>query len=320
KDVKVFIPGMSVKYYCDPGYVLTGKTTVSCLSSGGWSIPYPRCEEITCASPDIQDGDVAEGQSAVYRPGANVTFQCRPGHVLRGSREAKSPPSGKITKPPFSAPAPLALPCPPPPVIAHATHSAELGTNFTSGMSVSYRCQPGFSLLGDPSVSCTASGNWSLPYPPLQCPSPPNIDNGNHSSQGLEVFPPGMVVNYSCDPGYSLLGEASIHCTDSGNWSLPPPRCAGTACFQGGDFVSAPKYRYTYKDTVSFKCHQGFTLRGHGTSQCQANRTWDPPVPVCEQGKLRITCSSPSGVAAAGLLLLLGAGIVWKIISKQKQG
>uniref|UniRef100_A0A8C3KRH6 Sushi domain-containing protein n=1 Tax=Calidris pygmaea TaxID=425635 RepID=A0A8C3KRH6_9CHAR len=122
----------------------------------------------------------------------------------------------------------------------------------------------------------------------LQCPSPPNIDNGNHSSQGLEVFPPGMVVNYSCDPGYSLLGEASIHCTDSGNWSLPPPRCAEVVCpapqIQNGS-VSAPKYRYTYKDTVSFKCHQGFTLRGHGTSQCQANRTWDPPVPVCEQGK-----------------------------------
>uniref|UniRef100_A0A663MDK6 Sushi domain-containing protein n=1 Tax=Athene cunicularia TaxID=194338 RepID=A0A663MDK6_ATHCN len=32
------------KYYCDRGYVLTGKTTVSCLTSGIWSIPYPRCE------------------------------------------------------------------------------------------------------------------------------------------------------------------------------------------------------------------------------------------------------------------------------------
>ncbi|NXF98928.1 CR1 protein, partial [Sakesphorus luctuosus] len=102
KDVKVFIPGMSVKYYCDPGYALTGKITVSCLTSGSWSIPYPRCEVLVC---------------------------------------------------------------PPPPVIAHAMHSAEPGANFTTGMSVNYSCQPGFSLLGDPSISCTASGNWSLPYP-----------------------------------------------------------------------------------------------------------------------------------------------------------
>lgn len=49
--------------------------------------------------------------------------------------------------------------------------------------------------------------------------------------------------------------------------------------------VSVLKYRYTYKDTVSFKCRKGFTLRGHRTAQCQADRTWDPPVPVCEQGK-----------------------------------
>ena len=50
---------------------------------------------ITCTSPDVQNGDVAEGWSAVYRPGANVTFQCRPGYVLRGSREAKCQPDGR---------------------------------------------------------------------------------------------------------------------------------------------------------------------------------------------------------------------------------
>ncbi|NXY92301.1 C4BPA protein, partial [Alcedo cyanopectus] len=102
KDVKTFFPGTSVKYYCDQGYILTGKTTVSCLVSGTWSIPYPRCD---------------------------------------------------------------VLPCPPPPIIANATYSGEIGANFTSGMSVNYSCQPGFTLLGEPSVQCTASGNWSLPYP-----------------------------------------------------------------------------------------------------------------------------------------------------------
>ncbi|NXG31638.1 CR2 protein, partial [Dromaius novaehollandiae] len=49
--------------------------------------------------------------------------------------------------------------------------------------------------------------------------------------------------------------------------------------------ISIRKNRYTYEDTVSFKCHEGFTLRGHHTVQCRADRTWDPPVPVCEWGK-----------------------------------
>ncbi|NXJ67181.1 CR2 protein, partial [Rostratula benghalensis] len=56
--------------------------------------------------------------------------------------------------------------------------------------------------------------------------------------------------------------------------------------------VSVPRYRYAYKDTVSFQCHRGFTLRGHSTSQCQADRRWDPPVPVCEQGKCQCSHSS----------------------------
>ncbi|NXJ37767.1 CR2 protein, partial [Ciconia maguari] len=62
--------------------------------------------------------------------------------------------------------------------------------------------------------------------------------------------------------------------------------------------VSVLKYHYTYKDTVSFNCHKGFTLRGHHTAQCQADKTWDPPVPVCEQGKCQhsvsIADSSPT--------------------------
>ncbi|KAF4803966.1 hypothetical protein TURU_011608 [Turdus rufiventris] len=389
--VREFIPGMSVKYHCDPGYVLTGKTTVSCLSSGMWSIPYPRCEVITCSSPSIKDGEVAEGRKAVYHPGDNVTFQCHPGFVLRGSRGAEcQPDSSWAPSVPTCQPALL---CPPPPNIAHATLSAAPGTNFSSGTSVSYSCQPGFSLLGNSSLLCTAWGNWSLPYPRcaagcgtpapllfaelskeyenqtefavgmtvnytcrpgyveqpqisptvtclenltwseaqefckmLQCPSPPNIDKGKHDSQDLEVFPTGMVVNYSCEPGYSLVGQASIYCTDSGNWSLPLPRCAGTDWWDSprGDVrfwdemlpglvclpsarvrvlcpapqiqngrVAVPKPRYTYGDFVTFRCRRGFTLRGHPSSQCQGDRRWHPPLPVCEQA---VKCLQPPNI------------------------
>ncbi|NXM87411.1 CR2 protein, partial [Oenanthe oenanthe] len=122
-------------------------------------------------------------------------------------------------------------PCPSPPVIRNGHHDSQGVSEFMPGMSVKYHCDPGYVLAGKTTVSCLPTGVWSIPYPHcevLQCPSPPNIDKGNHDSQDLEVFPTGMVVNYSCDPGYSLQGQASIYCTDSGNWSLPLPQCAGT--------------------------------------------------------------------------------------------
>uniref|UniRef100_A0A8C3P8F1 Sushi domain-containing protein n=1 Tax=Chrysemys picta bellii TaxID=8478 RepID=A0A8C3P8F1_CHRPI len=122
----------------------------------------------------------------------------------------------------------------------------------------------------------------------LQCPSPPAIANGKPSIRALAVFTTGTSVNYSCEPGYSLTGQASIDCTASGTWSPPPPRCEG-ACpapqIQNGRRVSGDRHVYSYKDSVTFECDPGYTMKGHSLSQCQTDDTWDPPLPVCEPGK-----------------------------------
>uniref|UniRef100_A0A8C6ZCJ2 Sushi domain-containing protein n=1 Tax=Nothoprocta perdicaria TaxID=30464 RepID=A0A8C6ZCJ2_NOTPE len=89
REEKVFIPGVSVNYHCDPGYTLTGTTKVSCLPSGMWSIPYPRCEVVICTTPAIKNGAVAGEGRAMYNPGDTVAFQCHPGYVLQGSHSAE---------------------------------------------------------------------------------------------------------------------------------------------------------------------------------------------------------------------------------------
>ncbi|XP_064894761.1 complement receptor type 1 isoform X4 [Columba livia] len=299
KDVKVFIPGVSVRYYCDPGYVLTGKTTVSCLTSGTWSIPYPHCEVINCASPIVQNGDVAEGQSAVYPPGANVTFQCHPGFVLHGSSEAECQLGGRWA--PAVPTCEPALPCPPPPVIAHATHSAELGTNFTSGMSVSYSCDPGYLLVGEAQLNCTSSGAWSVPAPRCEgrlCPSPSAIDHGQHDGEDVKLFAPGKSVNYSCDPGYSLIGKTTLYCTVNGSWSIPYPWCEVINCtnpnIQNGDVAEGQSAVHPPGANVTFQCHPGFVLRGSNEAECQLGGHWAPAVPTCEPVLLQ--CPSPPNI------------------------
>ncbi|XP_053943634.1 complement receptor type 2 isoform X3 [Cuculus canorus] len=355
KDVEAFIPGTSVKYSCDPGYVLTGKTAVLCLTTGTWSIPYPRCEVITCSSPDIPNGAVADGQSAVYHPGANVTFQCRPGYVLGGSREAKCQPDGRWA--PTVPTCQPVLQCSPPPNINNGYHNSQDLEVFTPGMVVNYSCDPGYSLLGEESIYCTDSGNWSLPLPQCAggCGSPPNLTFAELSEeyQNLTEFAVGETVRYKCQPGYTRhsripstltclknhswsealafcqrkrckhperpkngrvvvltdlhFGSTVNHTCDEGHrlvgqpyrrcelfgadvaWSGVLPICQKVMCpapqIQNGR-ISVLKYRYTYKDTVSFKCHEGFTLRGHRTTWCQADKTWDPPIPTCEQDGL----------------------------------
>ncbi|NXL99127.1 ZP3R protein, partial [Tyrannus savana] len=133
---------------------------------------------------------------------------------------------------------PLCLPagivCAPPPAIPHGTHSGHSRDTFSYGDVVTYTCDSGHSLAGDPSILCTSSdgehGVWSRPVPRCQevkCPPPPSIPNGKHSGQPSDTHLPGSAVQYSCSEGFSLLGNASILCTASGTWSRPRPRCEG---------------------------------------------------------------------------------------------
>lgn len=38
---------------------------------------------------------------------------------------------------------------------------------------------------------------------------------------------------------------------------------------------------------MTFKCNNGFTLKGSSQIRCKANNTWDPEIPVCEKGKIQ---------------------------------
>lgn len=39
-----FNPGTSIKYSCNPGYVLVGEESIQCTSEGVWTPPVPQCK------------------------------------------------------------------------------------------------------------------------------------------------------------------------------------------------------------------------------------------------------------------------------------
>lgn len=44
QHVEKFVAGLSVTYSCEPGYLLVGKKTIKCLSSGAWDDVIPTCK------------------------------------------------------------------------------------------------------------------------------------------------------------------------------------------------------------------------------------------------------------------------------------
>ncbi|RLV96975.1 hypothetical protein DV515_00012259 [Chloebia gouldiae] len=116
---------------------------------------------------------------------------------------------------------------------------------------------------------------------------PPEVANGKHNGQDKAVFTMGMSVRYTCNPGYFLVGNAAVSCRASGNWSQPRPRCEGTVCINpvvangrrvvGHGLLSAPG------QTLTFRCHDGYSLQGSASVSCQEDGSWQPPAPVCDR-------------------------------------
>uniref|UniRef100_A0A8B9Z5T0 Sushi domain-containing protein n=1 Tax=Buteo japonicus TaxID=224669 RepID=A0A8B9Z5T0_9AVES len=176
--------------------------------------------------------------------------------------------------------------------IANGKHSGQPSDTHLPGTAVQYTCWDGYSLIGNSSISCTAAGTWSRPRPRcedqismLQCPSPPNIKNGQYENMDVKVFIPGVSVKYYCDLGYVLTGKTTVSCLTSGTWSLPYPRCEGDPNIPNGEVAEGQSAAYRPGANVTFQCHPGYVLRGSREAKCQPDGRWVPAVPTCEPGE-----------------------------------
>ncbi|XP_021233266.1 complement receptor type 1-like isoform X2 [Numida meleagris] len=187
-------------------------------------------------------------------------------------------------------------------------------TNLQFGATISFTCKAGYRLVGKPTAQCILSGNdveWdSTPYCALiPCQPPPGIVNGQLSAVHTE-YTFGVAVTYSCNKGFSLVGNATIHCTMDDNlngiWSGPAPECKEVRCeipeVENGKNLNSFATEYTYGEKVSFECAPGHALVGAHTVTCDADSAWKPSLPVCDPRycgpPLRIPSAELTGAAS----------------------
>ncbi|NWU99165.1 C4BPA protein, partial [Upupa epops] len=225
-----------------------------------------------------------------FPAGTKLRYSCRPGYMMA---PGKSP---QVTCQPnstWTADADFCIgkSCGPPDLM---NGNFDTTTDLRFGATVTYSCNLGYRLVGKLSAQCVLSGDgvtWShVPYCTLiLCLPPPGIENGQVSNTGGE-FPFGTAVTYSCDGGFSLLGEATIQCTANDNqegmWSGPAPECKVVKCrnpsVENGKRLSGFGTEHSYKDTVTFGCNPGYSLHGSSVVTCEADSEWKPSLPTCE--------------------------------------
>ncbi|XP_045041906.2 complement receptor type 2 isoform X2 [Desmodus rotundus] len=299
-NVGPFVPGLSVNYRCEPGYLLVGDETIRCLSSGDWSAAIPKCEEARCAPPGpLLNGKIKEPPS--LQAGVTVSFSCNEGYRLEGPTSSQcviTRQSALWTRMPVCK----EILCPPPPSILNGRHTGNPSMNVPYGSTVTYTCDPGpekgvnFILTGETTIRCTndsqKTGTWSAPAPRcelsisgIQCP-PPQILRGQIQSGQKDQYSYNNTVVFACLSGFTLKGRKEIRCNGQGIWEPPPPvcekECQAPPKILNGHKEDGHRIRFEPGTSVKYSCDPGYVLVGEESIRCTSVGVWTPTAPKCK--------------------------------------
>ncbi|XP_045040430.2 C4b-binding protein alpha chain isoform X1 [Desmodus rotundus] len=133
-------------------------------------------------------------------------------------------------------------------------------------------------------ASCQADGTWSPETPACDesCSYPPLIAHGRYIQKSSYIFQP-KEATYECDEGYTLVGEATLSCSNS-RWSAPAPRCKALCPNPEVEHgkVFGDKDQFVESESVTIQCDSGYTVVGPQNITCLESHTWYPEVPKCE--------------------------------------
>eukprot|EP00117_Sycon_ciliatum_P010551 scpid84301/ scgid5140/ Sushi, von Willebrand factor type A, EGF and pentraxin domain-containing protein 1 len=148
-------------------------------------------------------------------------------------------------------------------------------------------CNPGYKLIGEPSVTCTSdSGSTQRPIclRLFYC----NIMSTTVLNGQVEGRAPQFTV--SCHSGFKLVGDAQVTCT-SNTTSTCVPKCLQIKCGAPPIPVNGLTHASSYNalSKAFYSCNSGYTPQGDASATCEASGNWSGTPPMCT----RVACLSP---------------------------
>uniref|UniRef100_A0AAZ1X1T4 CUB and Sushi multiple domains 1 n=1 Tax=Oreochromis aureus TaxID=47969 RepID=A0AAZ1X1T4_OREAU len=279
--------GSVVMLECSTGYYLgAGHRTLRCLANRTWegSDAPATCKIISCGELPSPPFGTKLGTLTTF--GATAIFMCNHGYTLVGSHVRECGANGLWSGVETRC---LAGHCDSPDPIVNGHISGD-GSSYRD--TVVYQCMLGYRLIGTSVRICQQDHRWSGTTPvcvPITCGHPGNPANGR--TNGTE-FNLNDVVNFTCNRGYVLSGNARAQCRLNGQWSSPLPVCKGLlkkkigpiSCGDPGvppNVVVSGTNSWTYGSVLQYSCLPGGVLVGNATRHCQEDGTWSGAPPYC---------------------------------------
>ena len=93
------------------------------------------------------------------------------------------------------------------------------------------------------------------------------------------------MIRYSCNTGYSLIGNANRTCQADGDWTDRPmcnPDCENVDPPENGEIVDSETIETIFNSVIEFMCNTGYMLNGAKSITCQSDGSWSADVPTCD--------------------------------------
>ena len=94
------------------------------------------------------------------------------------------------------------------------------------------------------------------------------------------------MIRYTCNAGYSLIGNANRTCQADGHWTARP-MCVFVDCGsvdppENGEIVDSETIETTFNSVIEFMCSNDYMLNGAISITCQSDGSWSADVPTCD--------------------------------------
>ncbi|XP_077589727.1 sushi repeat-containing protein SRPX2 [Stigmatopora nigra] len=155
-------------------------------------------------------------------------------------------------------------------------------------------------VSGTPEDVVDDADSLHLEYTELHWCHAPRLTNGElscHSPRGRAYrTTQGTRCHMSCNRGYRLVGQSSIHCLSDRRWSgtaiCRKMRCGVLPLIPHGQYTCTQGF--VVDSRCDFTCARGYRMEGEHTRTCQHGGAWSGTQPVCsdtEPPKIRCPLS-----------------------------
>ncbi|XP_016105256.1 membrane cofactor protein-like isoform X2 [Sinocyclocheilus grahami] len=217
-----FSDGSTVTFECVIGHKpvnLKASRSVTC-EQNQWTSLELSCTRKSC-------GSLADFLNGRYDMTGNLFGDtakpvCHTGYMLAGKETTRTcRDQGWDGRDPLCEP----VKCSAPPALENGQLQDEPLDSYDYLDAVSYRCNTGLNLIGQSTLHCSEDGTFKPDLPKCfdGCPVP-TIPNAKRIGGKSPPYKLGNFIEYKCEDGYTLNGDASIVCKANG-WSPEPPQC-----------------------------------------------------------------------------------------------